>query len=401
MSLIVTGSISIDTIDTPTGSVKEVVGGSSIYFTAAASFFGPIRLVGAVGDDFPDSFVEVFNGFGVDVEGLERRAGSKTFRWHGRYHEDVNQRDTVSVELNVLTEALPPIPKSYADSAYIFLAVTHPENQLKRLDTFPKRKLVVADTIDLYINTTRDELMEVFKRIDGLIINDSEALMLTGEPNAVVAADKLLEMGPNFVIVKKGQHGAILRHPDGTCVLPAYPAKTVIDPTGAGLYRTEATRLREAMDEHLRVQGRYVGEVNPRHGHPGRTDYDLDISLLGLSVPFDVVGPEDAAMQHTVAAVADSMQYDIGGLGRYASDRFHGGNPWALASLWLALHHARRGEREAALERLDWALRHRTPAGFFPEQNHRHHGHPASATPLGWAHAWLVLLMHELYIDSD
>ena len=234
MSLIVTGSISIDTIDTPTGSAKEVVGGSSIYFTAAASFFGDIRLVGAVGEDFPDSFVDVFHGFNVDVEGLERRNGSKTFRWHGRYHEDVNQRDTVSVELNVLTEALPPIPKSYEDSKYIFLAVTHPDNQLKLLDAFPQRKLVVADTIDLYINTTRDQLLEVFKRIDGLIINDSEAQMLTGEPNAVVAADKLLEMGPTFVVVKKGQHGAILKHPDGVCVLPAYPAKTVIDPTGAG-----------------------------------------------------------------------------------------------------------------------------------------------------------------------
>ena len=234
MSLIVTGSISIDTIDTPTGSVKEVVGGSSIYFTAAASFFGPIRLVGAVGEDFPDAYVDVFHGFKVDVAGLERRKGSKTFRWHGRYHEDVNQRDTVSVELNVLTEALPPIPKQFTDSKYIFLAVTHPDNQLKLLDSFPKRKLVVADTIDLYINTTRDQLLEVFKRIDGLIINDSEAQMLTGEPNAVVAADKLIAMGPKFVVVKKGQHGAILKHPDGVCVLPAYPAKTVIDPTGAG-----------------------------------------------------------------------------------------------------------------------------------------------------------------------
>ena len=173
-----------------------------------------------------------------------------------------------------------------------------------------------------------------------------------------------------------------------------------IDPTGAGRYRTEATRLREAIDEHLRVHGRYVGEVNPTHRHPGRADYDLDISLLGLSVPFDVLGPEDAAMQHTVASVADSMQYDIGGLGRYASDLFQGGNPWGLASLWLALFHARRGEQKAALERLDWALRHRTPAGFFPEQNHRHSGHPVSATPLGWAHAWFVLLMHELYIDA-
>lgn len=234
MSLIVTGSISIDTIDTPTGSVKEVVGGSSIYFTAAASFFGPIRLIGAVGEDFPDAFVDVFNGFKVDVAGLERRKGSKTFRWHGRYHEDVNQRDTVSVELNVLTEALPPVPESFRDSKYVFLAVTHPDNQLKLLDSFPNRKLVVADTIDLYINTTRDQLLEVFKRIDGLIINDSEAQMLTGEPNAVVAADKLIAMGPKFVVVKKGQHGAILKHPDGVCVLPAYPATTVIDPTGAG-----------------------------------------------------------------------------------------------------------------------------------------------------------------------
>lgn len=130
MSLIVTGSISIDTIDTPTGSMKEVVGGSSIYFTAAASFFGPVRLIGAVGEDFPDSYVDVFHQFGVDVAGLERRAGSKTFRWHGRYHEDVNQRDTISVELNVLIEALPPIPESFKDSEYVFLAVTHPDNQL-------------------------------------------------------------------------------------------------------------------------------------------------------------------------------------------------------------------------------------------------------------------------------
>ncbi len=234
MSLIVTGSISIDTIDTPTGSAVEVVGGSSIYFTAAASFFGPVRLVGAVGEDFPDAFVDVFTEFKVDVTGLERRKGSKSFRWHGRYHEDVNMRDTVSVELNVLTEALPPIPESFKDSGYVFLAVTHPDNQLKLIDAFPQRKLVVADTIDLYINTTRDQLMEVFKQIDGLIINDSEAQMLTGEPNAIVAADKLLEMGPKFVVVKKGQHGAILKHPDGVCVLPAYPAKVVIDPTGAG-----------------------------------------------------------------------------------------------------------------------------------------------------------------------
>jgi sugar/nucleoside kinase (ribokinase family) len=234
MSLIVTGSIGIDTIETPTGSADEVLGGSSIYFGAAASFFGPVRLVGAVGEDFPDHFIDPFHHFEIDTAGLERRAGSKTFRWHGRYHENMNHRDTVSVDLNVLIEDLPPVPESFKDSGHIFLAVTSPENQLALLEQFPQRKLVVADTIDLYIENNRDALDEVLGKVDGVIINDDEAAMLTGKADAVSAANHLLKAGPRFVIVKKGEHGAVLRHADGVVALPAWPSDNVIDPTGAG-----------------------------------------------------------------------------------------------------------------------------------------------------------------------
>lgn len=234
MSLIVTGSLGIDTVETPTGKNDDAIGGSSIYFGGAASYFGPVRLVGAVGEDFPDAFMDDFAHFGIDTEGLERRAGSKTFRWHGKYHEDMNLRDTVAIELNVLIEDLPPVPESYRDSGYVFLAVTAPVNQLKLLDAFPERKLVVADTIDLYINTARQELDEVMRRVDGLIVNDEEAKMLTGKKDAVASADALLAMGPKFVVVKKGEHGAVMTHDAGTVALPAMPSRRVVDPTGAG-----------------------------------------------------------------------------------------------------------------------------------------------------------------------
>lgn len=234
MSLIVTGSIGIDTIETPTGKAEEVIGGSSIYFAAAASYFGPVKLVGAVGDDFPGHLAGIFDHWGVDTEGLEKRAGSKTFRWHGRYHENMNDRDTIGIELGVLIEALPPVPDSYRDTEYVFLATTTPQNQIALLDEFPQRKLVVADTIELYIQNDREALLDLYGRIDGVIINDIEAKMLTGESNVIVAADRILEAGPTFVVVKKGEHGAFIAHRDGFAAMPAYPARTVVDPTGAG-----------------------------------------------------------------------------------------------------------------------------------------------------------------------
>lgn len=234
MSLIVTGSIGIDSIESPTGRAENVLGGSAIYFAAAASFFGPVRLVAAVGEDFPADFRKSFEHFRVDMAGLETRKGSKTFRWRGKYHEDMNHRDTLEVQLNVLAEALPPVPAAYKDAQFIFLANTHPAGQLALLDQFPKRRLAVADTMDLWIETERPTLMKLLQRVDGLVLNNDEAEQLTGESNLILAAEKITEMGPKFVVVKKGEHGALIEHDGAKVVLPAFPSTKVVDPTGAG-----------------------------------------------------------------------------------------------------------------------------------------------------------------------
>jgi len=234
MSLIVTGSIGIDTIHTPTGQAPDVLGGSAIYFAAAASFHGPVRLVGAVGDDFPAELEKPFHHFNIDLEGLEKRAGSKTFRWTGKYLDNMNDRETISVDLNVLAEDSPPVPASYVGSEYVFLANTHPGAQMGLRAQFPQAKLVVADTMDLWIETAQDLLKDLLKQIDGLVLNDSEAHLLTGETNIVKAGEAILALGPKFVVIKKGEHGAFLLHKDGAVALPAYPAREVIDPTGAG-----------------------------------------------------------------------------------------------------------------------------------------------------------------------
>ena len=237
MSLIVTGSIGIDTVHAPTGSAERVMGGSCVYFAAAAAFQMPVRIVGAVGGDWPDEHRAILNGMkDVCTAGLEERPGSQTFAWGGRYFDNMNKRETLFTELGVLEEDPPPIPEQYSDSKYVFLANTHPAVQLGMLEQFPNRAMAIADTMDLWINIAHDELLELFRKLDGIIINDSEAEQLTEIPNAVSAAKKILEMGPRFVVVKKGEHGAILVHPDGIATMPAYPAEThqVIDPTGAG-----------------------------------------------------------------------------------------------------------------------------------------------------------------------
>lgn len=234
MSLIVTGSIGIDTIETPTGSASDVLGGSAPYFAAAASFFTDVRLVGAVGEDFPENHLDTFKHFGVDLAGLERRTGSKTFRWSGKYHENMNERDTTAVELNVLAEDLPPVPEQYKDSEIVFLANTHPAGQQALLEQFPNRKLAIADTMDLWIENENAALKDLLRNLDGLVLNDQEAFQLTGKTNIVRAAEAVIELGPKFVVIKKGEHGAFLLHEDGMAALPAYAARDVVDPTGAG-----------------------------------------------------------------------------------------------------------------------------------------------------------------------
>lgn len=236
MSLIVTGTIGIDTIHTPSGEVrKDVLGGSAAYFAAAASFYGTVRMVAAVGDDLPSSHMQTLGMFkGIDTGGLEVRRGSKTFRWGGKYAENMDQRDTLFTELGVLIEEPPAVPPEFKDSAFVFLANTAPAVQMQMLEQFPRRVMAVADTMDLWINTARSDLEALIRRVDGLVLNYDEAEMFSGKRNTIRAAKKILELGPKFVVVKKGEHGCLFIHRDGIAAMPAYPAEEVVDPTGAG-----------------------------------------------------------------------------------------------------------------------------------------------------------------------
>jgi sugar/nucleoside kinase (ribokinase family) len=234
MSLLVTGSIGIDTIETPAGTRADVVGGSAVYFSYAASFFSPVRLVGVVGEDCSINFADVFKGREVDISGLETRKGSKTFRWHGSYLKDLNEAVTERVDLNVLAEQAPKIPAQYLDSRYIFLANTHPALQQQMLGSLKTPKLIIADTMNLWIQTERQELCKLLKQIHGLVLNDGEARLLTDKKNLIEAARDVLKMGPKFVVIKKGEHGCLMCSDRDTFVLPAFPADRVIDPTGAG-----------------------------------------------------------------------------------------------------------------------------------------------------------------------
>lgn len=241
MSLIVTGTIGIDTVETPTGEKREgVLGGSCSYFAAAAQHHINTRLVAVVGEDFPGEHRGTLEAFSqIDLAGLETRAGSKTFRWGGKYRDNMDERDTTFTDLNVLEEEPPTIPEQFRDSTHIFLANTHPAVQLGMLEQLPDRRLAVADTMDLWINVAKDELTALCKQVDGLVLNFDEAELFTGHRNTVSAAKHILDLGPGFVVVKKGEHGCLFaaRETDGSVgigALPAYPAEKVVDPTGAG-----------------------------------------------------------------------------------------------------------------------------------------------------------------------
>lgn len=235
MSLIVTGSIGIDTVRTPYGVNEQCIGGSAIYFSLAASFFTQVKFIGVVGDDCPFDLEAFFKGRDVDLEGLEVRQGSKTFRWSGSYEGDMNEAKTDAVELNVLAESPPHVPESYRDSGYVFLANTAPSLQMQLLDQLGAASFVAADTMNLWITTAREDLRKLLTRIDLLILNDGEARLLTDQPNLIMAAKQILGMGPKYVIIKKGEHGSMMCDFAGqTFLLPAFPTSVVIDPTGAG-----------------------------------------------------------------------------------------------------------------------------------------------------------------------
>ena len=234
MSLLVVGSIAYDTIETPTARRENVLGGSAPFFAYAASFFCPVQMVGVVGADWLPEYTEMLQNHGVDTTGIEIVPDGKTFRWSGKYHQNMNDRDTLETQLNVLGSFEPKLPENFRRAQFVFLANGAPSTALAALDQIQGADLIVADTMDLWINNTRSDLDALLKRVDGLVLNDSEAKMLTGEMNLITAARRILTMGPKFVIVKKGEHGAMFVSEYEIYVVSAFPVDKVVDPTGAG-----------------------------------------------------------------------------------------------------------------------------------------------------------------------
>ncbi|MDR2643107.1 MAG: PfkB family carbohydrate kinase [Planctomycetaceae bacterium] len=234
LGLTVVGSIAIDSIQTPLAKRENILGGSAIFAAYAASLFVPVQMVGVVGEDWSAEHTKLFQQRGIDTEGIEIEKGGKTFRWFGKYLDNMNDRETLDVQLNVLGKFKPKLPESYRQTKYLFLGNGAPSTGLEALDQIHKAELVVADTMDLWINIARSDLDELIRRIDGLVLNDSEAKQLTGEINTLSAGRKILDFGLKFVVVKKGEHGAIFFSRDGLYVVPAFPTEEVVDPTGAG-----------------------------------------------------------------------------------------------------------------------------------------------------------------------
>lgn len=234
MSLLITGSIGIDTVETPHGRVADVIGGTAVYSSLAAAPYGPVRLVGVVGEDFPEDALAPLLAREVDLAGLERRKGSKTFRWTGKYVGAMAEAETVSVSLNVLGEAGAKVPPEFADSRTVFLANTHPTLQRELIGQVRDPWAVVCDTMNLWIENERESLLKTLSMVTGVILNDGEARMLTGEANLILAGAAILDMGPEMVVIKKGEHGSLLMVGDDIAAIPAIATRKVHDPTGAG-----------------------------------------------------------------------------------------------------------------------------------------------------------------------
>jgi sugar/nucleoside kinase (ribokinase family) len=236
MSLIIIGTVAFDAIETPFGKTDKIVGGAATYASLAASYFyNKVKIVGVVGDDFHQADIDTFTNHGIDTEGLQIKEGEKSFFWSGKYHNDMNSRDTLVTELNVLADFDPIIPESYQDCEYLMLGNLTPQIQqtvIKRLKNRPK--LIVLDTMNFWMDVAMDDLLETLKMVDVLTINDEEARQLSGEYSLVKAAKKILAMGPKYLIIKKGEHGALLFHEDQVFSTPALPLAEVFDPTGAG-----------------------------------------------------------------------------------------------------------------------------------------------------------------------
>ncbi|NLR90272.1 PfkB family carbohydrate kinase [Flammeovirga agarivorans] len=236
MSLLTVGSVAFDAIETPFGKTDKIIGGAGTYITISASFFTkPVKVVAVVGDDFPKEYISTLEQQGVDTEGLQIKEGEKTFFWAGKYHNDMNSRDTLVTELNVLEHFDPIVPANYQGSEYVMLGNLSPQVQstlIERLENKPK--LVVLDTMNFWMDIALEDLMKTISMVDVLSINDEEARQLSGEYSLRKAAKKIMAMGPKYLIIKKGEHGALLFHEDKVFSAPALPLEEVFDPTGAG-----------------------------------------------------------------------------------------------------------------------------------------------------------------------
>ena len=233
MSVLIVGTTALDSIKTPTRENPRLLGGSASHAAVAASFFSPVKLVGGVGEDFPKKYIELYRRHKIDLAGLQILPG-KTFHWSGEYEVNMNNRRTLATELGVIETFTPILPKTYQNSAFVLLGNIAPALQLAVLDQMKKPKFVVADSMDLWLNIALADLIKLLKRVDGFVLNDSEAELLTKEDNIFVALKKIHKLGPKYVIIKKGSHGSILSGPKGVFICPAYPLHTVEDPTGAG-----------------------------------------------------------------------------------------------------------------------------------------------------------------------
>jgi len=235
LSLLVVGSVALDSVETPFDKVDDALGGSATYISLAASYFSaPIDLVGVVGSDFPKNYIEMLEQHNIDLEGLQIIEGEKTFRWGGKYHYDLNVRDTLFTELNAFENFNPVLPEQYRKSRYICLGNIDPILQMRVLDQVTDPQFVVCDTMNLWIKLMKEDLLKLLKRVHVFILNDSEARMLTEEPNLIKAAKLIRQMGPEILIIKKGEHGAMLFTQDTIFSAPAYPMEIIFDPTGAG-----------------------------------------------------------------------------------------------------------------------------------------------------------------------
>ncbi|MBL7155588.1 MAG: bifunctional hydroxymethylpyrimidine kinase/phosphomethylpyrimidine kinase [Candidatus Omnitrophica bacterium] len=233
MSILVVGSVALDTVKTPFGKRKEILGGSATYFSVSASFFSPVNLVAVVGNDFPAKHINFFKRKGIDLKGLSVKKG-KTFRWEGEYGWDFGDPKTIATHLNVLSEFNPYIPQEYRNSKYVFLANIDPKLQIKVLNRMANPRLVASDTMNYWIRERRRDLIKLLKKVNIFLLNESEAKQLTGEASLPRAAKAILKIGPRTVIIKKGEHGSLLFSGNSVFSTPAYLLESIFDPTGAG-----------------------------------------------------------------------------------------------------------------------------------------------------------------------